>query len=331
MTEVLPTCYDKSKYVRFPKMDHFSDVFGIPTEGFQHTGSTFFVSEKIDGANLGVYIPAEGLVSCFSRSGENAVGGLFKFAADKDALTPLIKAFQTMLRFKEYQGMYLWGEYFGQNVCRRIGYKGALGQFQFYDGFIVIDGERQIDLHPRNLIAMVEAMDKANPELNIPGWFVKYDAHRDVSFLQLRDACPIPVKSIYSEKDDSEGYVITEINDEDNTRAHRWKYKDPRFSDKAAKKRTPTPSNPELVQLKESFATYINENRVVDLLSKTTERTKLDVLVRALIKDAVEDFTKDNERALIALSDKERKFVLSAGSLPFLTLKEVLKKEKAGC
>ena len=53
--------------------------------------------------------------------------------------------------------------------------------------------------------------------------------------------------------------------------------------------------------------------------------------MRALIKDAIEDFTKDNTRALIALSDKERKFVLSAGSLPFLMLKEVLKKEQTGC
>ncbi len=327
----LETCFDQDKYVRFPKMDHFEDVFGIPTEGIAHYGSTFFVSEKIDGANLGIYIPQEGPVSCFSRSGENATGGLFKFVADKDILDPLIKALRLMLRFKGYQAMYLWGEYFGQNVCRRIGYKGELGQFQFYDGWIEIDETRNIDLHPRNLIAMIEALEAMFPNEGLRDWFVKYDTHRDVSFLQLKEALPIPVKSGYSEKDNAEGYVITEIDDAMNIRLNRWKYKDPAFADRSIKRKEPAPSDPALIQLHDLYLTYVNENRVRDLLSKTTERTKLDVLIRSLINDIREDFMKDNEKAMIGLTDKERKFVMNAGSLPFMTLKEVLKKEKAGC
>ena len=121
--------------------------------------------------------------------------------------------------------------------------------------------------------------------------------------------------------------MITEVN-QDAEIVGRWKYKDPAFKDHAAKKKIEVTKNPQITALNEEYLTYFNENRVLDTLSKTTERNKLDMLCKMLINDAREDFLKSHEKELIGLSDKEKKFVLYSGSLPFLLLKDALKKEK---
>lgn len=324
----LETQYDKEKFVRFPKMEHFSDNFGIPSENEYHLGSQFYVSEKIDGANLGLYIPINGAVSCFSRSGENAAGGLFKFITDKDNLTSLVEALRKKLQDWGADGIYLWGEYFGQNVCRRIGYKGALGQFRFFDGFIERENENH-RLSPDRIVDLIQVLEHDFPELNVKDFFVRYWIAKSIVMRDLLEEMPLPIKSEWGENSNAEGYVISEVT-ADGLVA-RWKYKDPAFSDRKVAKKIPAPSDPELVKLHDAFETYFNENRVRDLLSKTTEREKIDVLIRALMSDAREDFVKDNEQAMLGLTEKEKKYIFNVGRLPFETLKIVLVKEKAGC
>ena len=324
----LETQYDKEKFVRFPKMEHFSDNFGIPSENEYHLGSQFYVSEKIDGANLGLYIPIKGAVSCFSRSGENAAGGLFKFITDKDNLTSLVEALRKKLQDWGADGIYLWGEYFGQNVCRRIGYKGALGQFRFFDGFIERENENH-RLSPDRIVDLIQVLEHDFPELNVKDFFVRYWIAKSIVMRDLLEEMPLPIKSEWGENSNAEGYVISEVT-ADGLVA-RWKYKDPAFSDRKVAKKIPAPSDPELVKLHDAFETYFNENRVRDLLSKTTEREKIDVLIRALMSDAREDFVKDNEQAMLGLTEKEKKYIFNVGRLPFETLKIVLVKEKAGC
>lgn len=324
----LETQYDKEKFVRFPKMEHFSDNFGIPSENKYHLGSQFYVSEKIDGANLGLYIPIKGAVSCFSRSGENAAGGLFKFIADKDSLTSLVEALRKKLQDWGADGIYLWGEYFGQNVCRRIGYKGALGQFRFFDGFIERENENH-RLSPDRIVDLIQVLEHDFPELNVKDFFVRYWIAKSIVMRDLLEEMPLPIKSEWGENSNAEGYVISEVT-ADGLVA-RWKYKDPAFSDRKVAKKIPAPSDPELVKLHDAFETYFNENRVRDLLSKTTEREKIDVLIRALMSDAREDFVEDNEQAMLGLTEKEKKYIFNVGRLPFETLKIVLVKEKAGC
>lgn len=319
----MDTAFLKEQYIRFPKMDHFSDCFGVPTESFKHLNSTFYVSEKIDGANLGLFIPWIGSVSCFSRSGENACGGLFKFIADKEELNGLISALQDYMKKNEVAGIYLWGEYFGQNVCRRIGYKGPLGQFKFYDGIFyksIISEATGRRLTPPRLALLADQLD---PEFK--NFFVKFREFHLSSFLDLKDALPLPAKSEYS-NDNMEGYVISEV-DEDYELKGRWKYKDPAFSDSAAKKKIATVCDPTVLTLQAIYRGYLSLNRAIDLLSKTTERTKLDQLVKALIQDAREDFLKDHEKELLGLSEKEKKWIYNAGSTPFMLIKEAIKQE----
>lgn len=320
----METAFLKEQYIRFPKMDHFSDCFGVPTESFKHLNSVFYVSEKIDGANLGLFIPWIGSVSCFSRSGENACGGLFKFIADKEELNGLISALQDYMRKNEVAGIYLWGEYFGQNVCRRIGYKGPLGQFKFYDGIFyksIVSETTGRRLTPPRLTLLADQLPS-----EFKNFFVKFREFHLSSFLDLKDALPLPAKSEYS-NDNMEGYVISEV-DEDYEFKGRWKYKDPAFSDTAAKKKIAPVCDPTVLTLQAIYRGYVNMNRAIDLLSKTTERTKLDQLVKALIQDAKEDFLKDHEKELIGLTEKEKKWVFNAGSTPFLMIKEAIKQEK---
>lgn len=322
---MLQTQYSKKYYERFPSMDHFSDCFGTPRESWKHTESTFWVSEKLDGANLGLYIPASGYPSCFSRSGEDACTGLFKFIIDKDALEPLVERIQKQLQENKCHGMYLWGEYYGNNVCRRINYKGEAGQFKFFDGYTLYDdGEDVLTFKRRLTPPRMQRLAEMNPDLS--EFFVPYYKFQCASFLDLKNLFPLPAKSSFSE-DPLEGYVITEV-DSDQEFIARWKYKDPRFKDHAAKKKIETSQNPQCISLQEEYQSYFCENRVLDLLSKTTERTRLDVLVQSLIKDAREDFIKNHEKDLLGLSEKEKRFVFYAGSIPFNLLKEVLLKQK---
>lgn len=320
----MQTTFDKSKYVRFPSMDHFSDCFGTPRESWKRSEVTFWVSEKLDGANLGLYIPADGSVSCFSRSGENACGGLFKFITDKDILNPLIQKIQSQLKEHNCLSMYLWGEYFGQNVCRRIGYKGALGQFKFFDGFTTFKGNDGNEYHRALTPPRMQRLAEMLPEFS--DFFVPYHKYTNVSFLDLKELLPLPAKSDFS-NDNLEGYVITEV-DSDQEFVARWKYKDPKFKDSAARKKIETSANPQCIQLQAEFQAMLCENRMLDLLSKTTERKRLDVLIRMFISDAREDFMKTHEKDLLGLSEKEKKFVFYAGSLPFELLKATLKKEE---
>lgn len=317
----MDSSYNKSKFVRFPKMEHFSDVFGIPTEKEVHVDTSFFVSEKIDGANIGIYIPLEGEVSSFSRNGENADGGLFSYKVDKECLEGLISELRPWMKKHQIKFIYLWGEYFGQHVCRRIGYKGPLGQFKFFDGFMEVeDEEEEVRLTPPFMIALREYFS------HYEDFFIPYHQFHNISFLELKERLPLPCQSGYS-LDPMEGYVISEVA-EDGTLVGRWKYKDPAFKDHAAKKKVEASQNPEAIPLHEAYLTYINKNRMLDYLSKTTERVKLDSLVRGFINDAKEDFIKTYSKELAVLTDKEMKYVMSAGKTPFELLKECLKEEK---
>ena len=84
--------------------------------------------------------------------------------------------------------------------------------------------------------------------------------------------------------------------------------------DKMKTIKEPVVLTPEGQELLEIMETYVNENRLRNVLSKMEKVTDkcFGKIVGNLSKDAIEDFLKDHKDAFMALPEKERKYVTKA-------------------
>lgn len=300
--------FNKEEFVRFPKIEHFIDYCKEP----DYAGITrFYVSEKIDGCNIGLSINDDGKVSAFSRSGERADCGLFKFGTDSYIIEPLISQCVRFLNRHNYPRIYLWGEYFGTNVCNRINYK-VKADFRFYDGLIIDNSKSEnIRLTPIQLDVIFNELGAYLKDRFLVR-FTEYECTKTELYNQL----VLPIHSEYCD-DNAEGYVITALKD--GYFSANWKLKDPKFSDR----KSPKFEHSESKGLNAQFIDFITRNRAIDVLNKTTERQRIDVLVRMLLDDAKADFIKSNPQ-ILTFDEKEQKKIFNARSVPFLILKSVL-------
>jgi hypothetical protein len=306
------------KYFRhFGKMQHLDEA--IVENDSREFPTDFWVSEKIDGCNVGIYINQSG-ISCFSRNGNNA-SGLFDFEEDAKVLLPLIQAIQEKIPSDGCDYVYLWGEYYGSRINRRINY-GVQSGFRFYDGFVSYGGV-EVRLNPKVLESFKEVWLKNK----FDDFFVKYTKYTVKSLSELMSLLPLPSKSEYSE-DEREGYVITEITNKGYVL--HYKYKAPNFRDKPPKLKFEDLSETKkvIMSLNETFKAYLNTARVTDVFSKNTNLCNENIpeLCRQLVEDAKEDFVKDYSEELAKLDDGERKKVYNVGGMPFRLVKTELSK-----
>lgn len=315
-----------SKYFRhFGKMAHLDDA--IAEQDSRDYTTTFWVSEKIDGCNIGIYINESG-IRCFSRNG-NPAQDLFEFPSDSPMLVPLILAIQEFIRNNinpEIESVYLWGEYYGNKINRRIDY-GVDAGFKFYDGFIkFVDDDKNLNeyrLTPKFLWWWV---DKYLGE-DMKKFFVDFREYRAMSLSELKANLVLPSKSEYCD-DQMEGYVITEIT-EDYKVIH-YKHKAPDFQNKPPKLKFEDLSETKklIFNLNETFKKYFNSARVIEVFSKNTNLTKENIpdLCRQLVEDAKDEFIADYSDNLLELDDDGRKKVYNVGALPFKLVKSELDK-----
>lgn len=328
---------DPEKFIKFPRIENIETEFKFPTIEEQRENHTFVIAtEKLDGANLGVYIPSTGLPSFYSRNGLNA-DGLYNFVNDKAQLETFVEIVQAYLRDRGIKGHWFWGEYFGKGVMNRVKYNGQRGRIRFYDA--MPDTENSHFLRPNEiekLISDIEifAHDRLAFEWGcVQSWFLRHKLPKGfldceyVTPANLRELYPLPSKSDFSDDDNREGWVVTMYNQQGFYR--RWKMKDEKFRE------TPIPSsNPEknldLINLQTIFKGYLTDARAMGILSKTPERRRIDKLVREFINDAREDFMRDHGEELAQFDDKFKKHVFNAGAEPFLKIKKAIAFESEG-
>lgn len=314
-------------FFKYPSIENVETVTRFPTRAERiDAHSEYYITEKIDGCNLGIWIPRDGEPKFYSRNGENAMMGLYNFQGHKHLLDTFIACAKKYVnRFPErVKGFYFWGEYFGNHIIRRINY-GDGGHFKFYDIMIVRENDTEVRLeHPEVFKLHTDRI------VNIARYnhgecmdLFSYP-HRLDGSLTLEDVTtefPVPCSSNYSE-DNSEGWVITLVGD---GMYKKLKYKDPKFKEiHMRKKRVKTEVNdPEASRLNEEFLGYITENRAIGILSKTVDRD-MSKLVRALIADAKTDFIADHQKEWESHDNAFFKVVFNAGSKPYLTMKKVV-------
>lgn len=345
----LPSQFDAKKFIKFPSIENLENDYRFPTpEQLKENECQFWITEKIDGANLGMYLPLKGeqkgIPSFFSRSGQNA-DNLFGFASHKNKLHVFLKhlvnffnknivyySINTKEIRKWCEGIYLWGEYYGNRINRRINY-GVDGSFKFYDIMLVCNGDREAVLQsPQFFLDFYIAFHAHDcPDELLYGdsflWLPIKIGNRPNTKEELISRLRLPVVSKLCD-DTSEGYVITCAGN--NGFYRRWKLKDEKFKEKnkVKKARFEESVNPEFTKLHDEFISYITLNRAIGVLSKTTERKKVDRLVMALLADAKEDFMKVHGNDMADRDPKFVKGVFNVGSLAFLTIKKALSEEE---
>ena len=312
--------FNESKFRKFPKIENLDLTTEFPIASVCET-SKFFVSEKIDGCNLGVYIPLdkETPFSFYSRSGINA-NTLYNFERDKVKLCPFLEYFRRFCaeELKGVEAVYLWGEYYGELINRRIKY-GVDGWFKFYNISTTEDG---ID----SPIRFNEIMTKFMEQFPIYGEFILLAKEINLKVSNksdLMDACKFPAKSEVAPTEHREGYVFTCVTKDGEV--FRWKHKDPEFLEKKCSGGGKQIDDGDLGTLKALFRDYITENRVYSVLSKTPERN-IGKLCGLLMADAKEDFLLENGELLKDKDEDYLKKVFNVGSLGFMTIKTVLAK-----
>lgn len=345
----LQSQFDPKKFIKYPSIENLENEYEFPTpEQLKNYQCRFWYSEKIDGANIGMYLPLrgenKGIPSFFSRSGQNAEN-LFGFSAHKNKLRLFIKHLAEMLddptvRYRSFstealkwcEGIYLWGEYYGDRINRRVNY-GVDGFFKFYDIMLVCKGDtHSVMQSPRYFFDFSIALIFNCPDELIEGdSFILRPILLESNLSSKEDLMkrlPLPAKSGLCD-DNTEGYVITCTGN--NGFFRRWKWKDPRFKEKNKVKKPHFEEsvNPEFTALHDEFVSYITLNRAVGVLSKTTERKRVDRLVVALLTDAKEDFMKAHGNDMADRDQKFVKGVFNVGSLAFMTIKKALSMENA--
>lgn len=309
----------------FGKMAQLDDA--IREQDVRDYSTTFWVSEKIDGCNIGIHItPTQ--IFCYSRNGNDA-NDLFDFSSDRCAFEGLIISIQEFIRDNRAKGVesvYLWGEYYGNKINRRINY-GVNSAFKFYDGYIIGFGFEGIEDTPSEIRLTPKMLNwfVSNLRGDVKKFFVNFKEYRADSLSDLKAMLPLPAKSEYCD-DEMEGYVITEIT-EDYKVVH-YKYKSEKFQNKPPKVKFAEESelNKKVVSLNEIFKKYVNDARVIEVFSKNTDLSNknMSCLCRQLIDDAKEDFNADYADSLKELDADESKRVYNIGSLPYLMIKRGL-------
>ena len=312
--------FDESKFRKFPKIENLDLTQEFPIPMISES-SKFFVSEKIDGCNLGVYIPIdkETPFSFFSRSGVDA-NTLYNFEKDKAKLGSFLKDFRRFCseEFKGVESVYLWGEYYGEMINRRIKY-GVDGWFKFYN---IATGEDGLDSPSK----FNEIMTKFMKQYPIYGEFILLSKELNLKVSNksdLMEAFKFPAKSEAAPTEHREGFVFTCVTQDGEV--FRWKHKDPEFFEKKCSGGGKQIVDGDYETFKKLFKDYITENRVYSVLSKTPERN-IGKLCGLLMADAKEDFLLEYGEQLKDKDEDYLKKVFNVGSLGFMTIKTVLAK-----
>lgn len=251
----------------------------------------WMVTEKVDGANFGLYFDGEVLQTA---SRNQFVDGTF-FACQEvvDQLANKVrKLYSTMALSGSGKLMVVYGELYGPNVQGRVNYgpKGFCG----FD--ITIDG---VPVDKVNAFSAMLLCDIPVAPLLFVGSYagaLAYD-HEFKSKLTPADANP-------EDANICEGVVIEPVTPGYFASGKRvyLKHKTEAFSErKGPAKIKVEPEVPADVQsFLEAISGYITESRVHSVISKLGEIGKGDFgkVLKLTVQDAIEDFEKETERCV---------------------------------
>lgn len=291
-------------FCKFPKIE---EVFSIEELQSKIKGR-YYVQEKIDGSNIGIYIEPDKEPVFYTRNG--APFDAYGFDKYREYFKGRFEGFINRIS----DPFYFHGEYYGKGILNRVRYDDHGNHIKI---FAMRDLKEDCLICPD---VMGAAIAIGAPE--VQDFFVTHWTNTDT--ILLPDICRFPKKSGFCD-DNREGYVIYDTDDAGKILGI-YKYKDPRFKDKKPFNLQVLDENG--VELHKAFLGYLTKNRMLDTLSKFGGKGKAKVILSAFIKDAKEDFAKDFD--VLGLSKEQAKVVLNGGSTPYQLYKQCMDEIKEG-
>jgi len=258
----------------------------------------YLLTEKIDGANIQlIFIPNQQM-KLGKRSGLIEEGEKFfdifnvmnKYQKEVEIIQKLVDHSQKSLR--------IYGEIFGKGVIRRINY-GEEKYIRFFD--CVQSDQLSTNVENEEFLSQKEFIDFL-AKLELSHMFVPI-----ITKLQgLKRALNYDLSSITSSFNKElalpvEGFVIKPYNkifQVDEQDLFYLKKKNIKFLENELKKKgkPKLKDSDEIVDLREKFQNYLNENRLLGLISKfgpISSKKEIGKYISLLIEDAKQDFEKD--------------------------------------
>ena len=288
-------------FCKFPKIE---EVFSVEELQAKIKGR-YYVQEKIDGSNIGIYIEPDKEPVFYTRNG--ALFDAYGFDKYKEYFNERFKCVIEGIQ----KPVYFHGEYYGKGILNRVHYDDHGNHIKI---FVIRDLENDWLICPEVTEAII-----ATVVPKVRDFFVPYWGNMDVT--HLPDICTFPKKSGFCD-DNREGYVIYDTTAGIVTNI--YKYKDPRFKDKKPFNLQVLDENG--VELHKAFLGYLTKNRMLDTLSKFGGKGEARVILGAFIKDAREDFAKDFD--VTGLTKEQAKCVLNGGSTPYQLYKQCMDEMK---
>ena len=284
----------------------------------------YLITEKLHGSNVGLVFEQNGKMTICSRN--RILTEQDKHFGVRDVLGDecqgLVEKF-TQCAIDTGDTITLHGEIFGPGIQKGINY-GDKKRIRIFDmrvnGLMVsqkvlLESFEMADLerHLVPILMRVRGLEEA----------FKYDIDRHTKFTTIDIEGPNTCEGVVIKPYDKV-YILG------NGSTFYLKKKNESFSEngrggKPAKERRSFSDT--IHQLREAFLLLINQNRLASVFSKEgpiEEPKQMGHYIKLVMKDVVEDFTKDHGEALDALDKKERKYVLNGGKLIVALLKEHL-------
>jgi Rnl2 family RNA ligase len=266
---------------------------------------TFVIQEKIHGANFQLLFRTSEPMVTFSRNRQLAPDeSFFDWQNTIARLDDLWKVFQAYVNSGQAQEVRVFGELCGPGVQHGVDY-GTEKAFYIFD--VQVDGVwcTQEFLMEHNYMFLFMApvlgfatslVEAINFDVEVPSRLVDDKPDNIMEGVVIK-----PYSKVYTSPDGQLFYL---------------KKKSERFLE-VSKTPKPREFDSKVLELNTLFRGYINENRIQSVFSKRgpIERPQqMGEYIKDVMEDAVADFVKDNQEAVEALDDKQRKQALNVGS-----------------
>jgi len=295
-------------------INSFAEKFGL-----EALKEPFIVSEKFDGANIQIVFSPYQKIKVGKRTSYLEMEDDFfdiwntlnKYNdaclwCTRSSTWPNQAVIDTLQNLSDMDNkiIIVYGEIFGEGINNRIDY-GKGKYIRFFD--MIRDNE----FIPQS--EFIRLFQSIKLDYMLPPYIITSS---------LAEALEIEIP------EGREGFIIQPLNNVRRLNSGSrfiLKKKSPKFDDIILRKKEENKTDDRISLLNLKFRDYINDNRLTDLFSKygkIKESKQIADYIKLLIKDAKDDFLKDND--ISDIDQKEQKDIFNVGSIGLEMIKRNL-------
>jgi len=324
-------------FVRFPSVEsslHHEFINRFVSEIPELKNMAYAILEKLHGTNIQfIFVPPScnvGEVSVFYATRNKILKPGEKFNNFHGLITEYEDVIDKFCQYSKQNNILvrIYCEYFGRGIQSEVDY-GPNKRFRFF-GFMLGDEK---ELRPfSELESLLEELDLSAYIVPVLGYANCLEGALNWE-VQIPTAFSPDDPQVVDKNPNNwiEGVVIMPYNDTVvNAGGKRFmlKKKNDWALESGGETKKPQRKIPEdVIELRDEFETYINDNRINSVFSKEgrIEHTKdLSKYIKFIIEDAVDDFMKYHADVMKGLESNDRKFIFNVGGIIVGMLKKHL-------